>query len=86
LTTDSPVNEDQAGYETDRLESKREMHNLNPVYVQQMVDSIRRDMERDAARRAMFASMPKSSFVAGSRRVIGASFIGAGKFILVLDM
>jgi len=57
------------------------MHNLNPIYVQQMVDSIRRDMERDAARRAMFAGMPKSGFVANSRRVVGASFIGAGKFI-----
>jgi hypothetical protein len=29
----------------------------------------------------MFAGMPKSGFVANSRRVVGASFIGAGKFI-----
>jgi len=57
------------------------MHNLNPVYVQQMVDSIRRDIERDVARRQMIAQLPKSSFVAGSRRAIGASIIGVGKFI-----
>jgi hypothetical protein len=81
VITDSPVNDDQAGTNFDRLESKQEMHNLNPVYVQQMVDSIRRDIERDVARRAMVAGLPKSGFVAGSRRVLGASFIGAGKFI-----
>jgi hypothetical protein len=57
------------------------MQTLNSVYVQQMVESIRRDIERDVARRQMIAQLPKSSFVAGSRRVIGASFIGAGKFI-----
>jgi hypothetical protein len=57
------------------------MQNLNPVFVQQMVDSIRLDMERDAVRRAMIAELPKSSFVANSRRRLGASFIGAGKLI-----
>ena len=54
---------------------------MNPIYIQQMVDSIRRDIDRDVARRQMLGDMPKSSFVVTSRRVVGASFIGAGKFI-----
>jgi hypothetical protein len=57
------------------------MHTLNPIYVQQMVDAVRLDVERDVARRQMLGDMPKSSFVAKSRRIVGASFIGAGKFI-----
>jgi hypothetical protein len=57
------------------------MHNLNPIYVKQMIDAVRTDIEGDIARRDMVGVRPKSSFVANSRRVIGASFIGAGKFI-----
>ena len=54
---------------------------MNQIYVQHMVDAVRNEIERHAARQAMLADMPKSSFVANARRVIGASFIGAGQFI-----
>jgi hypothetical protein len=57
------------------------MNSLNSIYVQHMVDAVRNEIERHAARQAMLADLPKSSFVAKARRVIGASFIGAGRFI-----
>jgi hypothetical protein len=57
------------------------MHTLNAIYAQQMVEAIRLDMERDRAGREIHASLPKSSFVASSRRIIGSVVIGTGKFI-----
>jgi hypothetical protein len=58
------------------------MHSLNGIYVQQMVETIQRDMEREHVRRQLAAGLPKSSFAASIRRVLGATFIGAGTVIL----
>jgi len=55
------------------------MHTLNAIHIHQMVDAIR--LEHEQARREMLAELPRCSFVARSRRLIGASFIGAGKLI-----
>jgi hypothetical protein len=57
------------------------MHTLNAIHIHQMVDAIRLEHEREQARREMLAGLPRCSFVARSRRLIGASFIGVGKLI-----
>jgi hypothetical protein len=58
------------------------MDKLNPIYIQQMVAEGQRDIERLAARQQRFASLPKKpSFMARSRQAMGASLIGAGRFI-----
>jgi hypothetical protein len=55
---------------------------LNANSIQQMVNSIRRGDEHHQVRFEMIAGLPaKSGLVARARRVIGASFIDAGKFI-----
>jgi hypothetical protein len=59
-----------------------EMDKLNAIFIQQMVDSIRSDNERNQARGEMIAEMPtKPGLVARSRQAIGVSFISTGKFI-----
>jgi hypothetical protein len=57
------------------------MNSLHAIYVDQMVRAIRQEQERESARRELIASLPSESFVAKSRRIVGASVIGAGKVI-----
>jgi hypothetical protein len=64
------------------------LSNLNTFYAKQMVELSRRDFERDAARREMFASMPKSGLIANPRQFIRAGFltlrVGGGHFAGVI--
>jgi len=57
------------------------MHTLNANHVQDMVEVIRLEMEQEQFRRELMAKPPKLSFIARSRRSIGASVIAAGKLI-----
>ncbi|MFL5758398.1 MAG: hypothetical protein ACJ789_01595 [Thermomicrobiales bacterium] len=57
------------------------MNVLNSIHVDQMVRVIREEQERENARREQLANLELEGIVAKSRRVIGASFIGAGKLI-----
>jgi hypothetical protein len=54
---------------------------MNGIYVDQLVRVIRQEQERESARRELMASLQVESFVAKSRRIVGASVIGAGKVI-----
>jgi hypothetical protein len=57
------------------------MHTMNGIYAQQMVEAIRLDQEREQARRELEAGLPRASFIDRLRRLIGPSFIAAGRLI-----